>query len=115
MSLRAKRPVPQGYKFILSILNWKQLFDGKILSVLNIKSVGMFEYELVGIGMVLYVRTLWVRLIYVETYMNIQGYVGLHCNMLGYAVVFWACFVLVCFDILGCVWICFGKFEYVNI
>ena len=40
--------------------------------------------------MVLYIRALCGRLIYVETCMNILVYKKLHRDMLGYAVVFWA-------------------------
>ena len=58
-------------------------------------SVWMFGYELVSI------RTFWVMLIHVVTYRNKPGYVKLHCDMLGYAVRFWACVVLVYLDMFG--------------
>ena len=48
-------------------------------------------------------RIFWDRLFYVETCMNCYGYVKVICDMLGYVVVFWDYFVLVCVNILGMV------------
>ena len=45
----------------------------------------------------------------------LKGYIKVHCDMLGYAVVVWAFVVLVCLDIFGYVWVRLGMFEHVNL
>ena len=64
--------------------------------------------------LLLYIRIFWGRLIYVRTYRIIKVNIKVCCDMLKYAVVFWACVVLVCLDIFGFVWVRLGMFEYVK-
>ena len=52
---------------------------------------------------------------YTDIVDRIKGYVQVHCDMLGNAVVFWARVILADFDLFGYVWVCFGMFENVNV
>ena len=56
----------------------------------------MFEYALVSMGMVLFIRVCWGRLIYVETFRNEKGYVKVF-GLFEY--------VLVCLSMFMCDWV----------
>ena len=66
--------------YIAHITKLEKLVDCLVLGVPNIKSVGMFGYEFVCMGMILNLIIFYVMLIYGDTYM--YEYIGVYCAQL---------------------------------